>query len=153
MSRFIFYFSLCTILLSSCSRSTPVPLGTPIPPEQEKAWTVRMDQSGGIMGLSRSIEVSSDGKFTITDQRANKMVKGQLSSGDLTRLRQMLTTIKSTSIPEPNQSGCADCFIYTIEIQGTGTPFSIRLDDVTLPNSGLESLVAFLRGLMDKSLT
>lgn len=153
MFRIIFYILIIATLLSACSPSKPVPLGTPIVPEENKTWTIKMEQSGGIMGLSRSIEISADGKYTLTDQRANKTVKGQLSSGDLTRLRQILATIKPASAPEPKQSGCADCFIYTIEIQGTGTPFSIQLDDVTLPNSGLEALVSFLRDLMDKSLT
>jgi len=111
-----------------------------------------MEQSGGIMGLSRSIEISSDGNFTVTDQRTDKTVKGQLSAYELTSLRELVTTAKLASIPPTEETGCADCFIYNLEIQGKGEPISVQLNDVTLPDSGLGSLVVFLRGLMDRSL-
>jgi hypothetical protein len=111
-----------------------------------------MQQSGGIMGLSRSVEISSDGKFTATDDRTNQTVEGELSSGELTELHGLVTTANIKPVTQPEQTGCADCFVYALEINGTGKPFSVQLNDITLPESGLESLVLFLRDLMDKSL-
>jgi hypothetical protein len=47
---------------------------------------------------------------------------------------------------------CADCFIYDLEIQENGKNFAVQLNDISLPNSGLESLVTYLRGLIETAL-
>ena len=153
MFRYIISIFLASFLLSACSRSAPDPQGTPGLPESEETWTIKMNQSGGFVGLSRSIEISSDGKFAVTDDRTDKTVEGQIASSELTKLRQLVSTAKFTTIPKSEETGCADCFIYNLEIQDIGKPITVQLDDVTLPDSELESLVTLLRDIMDKSLT
>jgi len=49
-------------------------------------------------------------------------------------------------------NGCADCFVYDLEIQVNGEKLSVQLNDISLPNSGLEPLVTYLRGLIDTAL-
>jgi hypothetical protein len=160
MSRTIFLdVILVALLIVGCGQSAaPEPLETPATglsatnlPSMNGEWTIRMRHSGGIMGLARSIEISSDGKFTVMDERENKTTTGELSANELSKLNEMVSSAEY--IPESKPSGgCADCFIYDLEIQTNGKNFSIQLDDISLPKSGLEPLVTYLRGLIDTAL-
>jgi hypothetical protein len=156
MPRTIFlYVLLMTLFITGCgSFSTPEPFNTPTikPPAPGGDWTIKMTQSGGIMGISRSIEVSSDGKYSVVDERQNKTVTGELTTNELSELNELV--INSSYVPEtkPNGCECADCFVYDLEMQVNGVKLSVQLNDVSLLNSGLELLVTYLRGLMDTAL-
>jgi len=72
MPRTVFmYVLLVSLLIASCGQSTALePLNTPTTeapastlPAPGSEWTINMNHSGGIMGLMRSIEISSDGKL------------------------------------------------------------------------------------------
>jgi hypothetical protein len=161
MPRTIFiYVFLISLLIASCSpSSTPEPLKTPTPEAQSSTlpalggeWTIKMNHSGGIMGLSRSIEISSDGKFAVVDERADKTITGELSADELSKINEQLITAEYIPTTKPDGMGCADCFIYDLEIRGSGEKFAIQLNDISLPNSGLESLVTHLRGLIETTL-
>ena len=143
---------LITIMLSACSPSTPTPLATPSLPTFGETWTIKMNHSGGIMGLSRSIEISSDGKFTVADERSGKTIEGQLSTDKLSQLQELIKTLKPVKVTGIEQTGCADCFIYELEIQGGGKSFSTQVNDITLNDSGLSPLVDFLRNILETSL-
>jgi hypothetical protein len=149
------YALLITLLITSCgSFSTPEPFNTPTtkPSTPGGDWTIKMTQSGGIMGLSRSIEVTSDGKYSVVDERANKTVTGELTANELSELNKLVKTSNHIPATKPDGKGCADCFVYDLEIQVNGENFSFQLNDVTLPNSGLEPSVTYLRGLIDTAL-
>ena len=156
MFRSFFLFILLTALLvAGCSPSlTPEPINTSLPTPKANAidWPIKMIQSGGIMGLLRSIKISSDGKYTITDERANKTVTGELKANELSKLNQIISETRFASSSGPKSSVCADCFIYTFETQGGGKQTSYQADDITLPTSGLEPLVTYLREKMDNEL-
>ena len=107
--------------------------------------------SGGIMGLARSIEVSSDGKFTITDERASVTKSGELTPDELSTLNALVTTAKFET-GKPDGRICADCFVYELEIQRNNEHFAARMIDLELPGSGVEPLVNHLRGLIDANL-
>ncbi len=104
------------------------------------------------MGLSFSIEVSSDGNYTVVDERANKTVTGELTADELSELNELVVTSNYVPATKPNGQGCADCFVYELEIHINGEKLSVQLNDVSLPNSGLEPLVGYLRGLIDTAL-
>lgn len=159
MRTVLLFVLLSSILLSGCSQTTtsrpaqaPEPESTPTSSKATDEWTIRMTHSGGIMGLSRSIEVSSDGKFTVTDNRSNKTVTGKLAADDLSKLNELLMSIDNHSAGKPNGMVCADCFIYDLEIRRDGERIAIQLNDLSLPNSGYGSLIDQLRGLMDTAL-
>jgi len=158
MSRAIVGLLIFTVLVSACGPLVPVtsapqaPLATQSLPDLGETWTLTMSHAGGIMGLSRSIEVSSDGKYKVTDEINNKTVKGQLASDEVAQLHDLLTAIVSNSLPKRLNSACADCFIYTIELDGTSKTFTAIVDDTTIADSGLEPLVTFLRDIMEKAL-
>jgi hypothetical protein len=161
MSRVVI---LCTILISllivGCRQSpTPEPLKTATLepsaadlPALNGEWKIKMTQSGGIMGLMRSIEISWNGKFSVDDERTGQTIAGEFSSGDLSKISEMVSSAKYVPASQPDGMGCADCFIYDLEIEGEGRKFTAQLNDVSLPNSGLEPVITYLRTLIDTNL-
>jgi hypothetical protein len=142
---------ICIILpgalfLSGCASA---PNAEPLP-TLENEWTIKMTHSGGIMGLSRSIEVSSSGIYIITDDRPEARKEGILSAREVADLKELVAFTQYS--PVPKETGCADCFVYDIAISGTGRPFKARVDDVTLEDSGLGPLVLQLRTIMEREL-
>lgn len=156
MPRTVFlYVLLVTLLITGCgSFSTPEPFNTPTtkPSTPGGNWTIKMTQSGGIMGLSRSVEVTSDGEYTVVDERTNKTVTGELTANELSELNELVMNSNYVPATKPDGMGCADCFVYDFEIQVNGEKLSVQLNDVSLPKSGLEPMVSYLRDLMDTAL-
>jgi len=145
MSRIIL-FTLLALLVAGCSPSATAPARVTA---SEREWSmIRMTQSGGIMGLSRSIKISSSGKVMVTDDRAAKKIKGELSAAELSALNEQISALKD-SFNQPDSRMCADCFIYDLDIQGKGKGIRAQLNDMTLSGSDFESLVTFLLDLMD----
>jgi len=140
----------CMLYVSGCEiTSTPVPTNDRIPP-LTGAWSIRMVHSGGIMRVSRSIQISSEGTYTVTDERTGSTKEGRLSGPELDRLTELVASIQYSRSSGP--SGCADCFIYDIEISGAQKAFTARADDVSLADSGLGPLAMELRAIMDREL-
>jgi PBP1b-binding outer membrane lipoprotein LpoB len=137
------------------SKPTEAPKSTEAPkpnlPPLENNWTVKMVQSGGIMGLLRSIEISSDGKYTVIDELANKTVTGELSADETSRLKEQ---VASASFTAKGTKGavCADCFVYDLEALRNGERFVAQLNDISLAGSELATLVRYLQGLIATAL-
>jgi hypothetical protein len=109
-----------------------------------------MKQSGGIMGLMRSITISSNGEYTAVDEWTSKTVDGVLSNDELAELQSLITDWQFTAAPHP--AVCADCFVYQFRIQRGGERLSFQLDDITLPDSSAGELTAYLVNLLNKLL-
>ena len=154
MLRTLFPFGLIiALLVAGCASSSPTnaPAATPTLPAIADEWTVKMTHSGGIMGLMRSIEVSSDGSYTVTDERTNKSISVKLSEDEIATLTKIVSSAENIPSEKPS-GGCADCFVYEIEILTSGKNLATRLDDISLPASGMEDLVKSLRELIDSAL-
>ncbi len=153
MTRILFPIILMVALLTNgCTSVTAQPAAaTPALPSSANEWTIKMTHSGGIMGLMRSVEVSSEGSYTVKDKRSNKTISGNLSKNEISRFTGIVTATERTAMEKP-EGVCADCFIYDIEIQIDGEKFSVQLDDMNLSESGMVELVSSLRELMDSAL-
>ena len=149
MKRFYMVLVLTAALLVSACGQKESPIIYPTP-ELTNDWTVSMTQTGGIMGLQRTIEVNADGSYTVTDSRNGDVVTGTLAADEIGELKGLVTSIKFAA-PEL-QSNCADCFLYDINIQSNGQKLIIQADDVTLLDSGVEALVSFLRGKIEAAM-
>ncbi|MBL8102379.1 MAG: hypothetical protein JNM02_07615 [Anaerolineales bacterium] len=150
MKSFLFSLSIA-LLMTGCASLATQTAATPALPVLADEWTVEMTHSGGIVGLMRAIKISSDGSYTVTDERTNKTISGELSKDELAKLTEVIAS--TNYIPSEKPKGvCADCFIYDIEIQGSEKNLAVQLDDISLPGSGMENLVTFLRGLIDSFL-
>ena len=142
-----------TILgLSSCVFSPPTPIVLPTQPVSNQPaqelpkltgdWHVSMAQTGGIAGVSRTLEISNTGDMIITDERSKKQTTAQLPADKIAALTELVASSKYQPISQPG--ACADCFIYNLEISSAGEKFEAQLDDISLPNSGLQPLINFL---------
>lgn len=154
MIRIFSLIALIVILLVAGCAPSPqaAPAATPTLPVLTNEWTIRMIHSGGIMGLMRSVEVSSDGSYTVVDERKQDKATGKLAADELKKLGSIIASAKLNTTNIPGGGVCADCFIYDIEIQSSGKNLTVQLSDITLPDSGMEELVAFLRRLIDSAL-
>jgi hypothetical protein len=160
MLRKYFIGSLFIILLlMGCAQSTAAypnpetetPTSTSLP-ILSRDWKIKMTHSGGIMGLLRSVEVSADGKYTVTDERASQTFSGELGANELAKLVEVISTSEYISPSGPEGMVCADCFVYDLEIQGSDSTLTIQLNDINLPDSGMAPVVGYMRGLIDKAL-
>lgn len=144
---------LSTLLLSACGGVSNPPSKTSEPndlPSLSGSWTITLNHSGGIMGLSRSVEVDSTGIYTVKEDRTEQVFTGQLSKEELAEL---MNVVHSTSYaPEKAPHGCADCFVYDLLILSEDGKFSAQVDDISIEGSGLSELVLLLRGIIEREL-
>ncbi len=151
MHRFLLIILLASLLSACGARSvapSEQPLATPLASQQ---WTIQFSYTGGIAGFNRKLEINSSGQGTATDARTGKTAKVQLTSAQLSQLQKF--AVEAVFQPATQPSTCADCFVYTIQIDnGSGTPFVAQMDDVSLESSGLSSLVEFMRNVTDNAL-
>lgn len=152
MSRYLLIGLLAGLLLGACAPRTPSTPGPSQPtPAASLTWSLHLVQSGGIMGLLRSLDITSDGRMTVTDQRANRTVSRELTGGELSQLRELVAQASYTAPKNP--TNCADCFLYEVTLErDAGSPLTARLDDMNLPDSGLAALIDFARVLMGEAL-
>ena len=132
----------------------PRPLPTPIPtslaqnlPKLSGDWLIHFTQSGGIAGLSRSLEISSTGGMIITDMRSGKKQVGRLSDKDRASIGDLLQA--AVFRPAAGPSACADCFIFNLQITSASGVFQAQVDQLELPDSGLQPVVNFLAALLN----
>ena len=142
---------LIVFTLSACGPARLEETQQPLPTASADWTSITFTQSGGIMGMLRTIVIASDGTWKFTDDRASESVDGKLSADERKQLNGL---IASLSVKSSGQSGvCADCFIYSVEILSSGKTLTAQADDVNLGDSGLEPLVMFMTELMNKALT
>jgi hypothetical protein len=112
---------------------------------------VKLTQSGGFAGVLLIVEVSSDGHLNAQDERAQRSVDQTLSGETITRIGELISNTRLPRGVAPS-SGCADCFIYDLEIRSDSQVVEGKVDDVTIGDSGAADLIAFLRELRDDAL-
>lgn len=144
----------CGIFTSLFPDSGALP--TPIPtslaqnlPELSGDWLIHFTQSGGIAGLSRSLEISSTGETIITDMRSGVKQVGRLSDKDRAAVGDLVRAANFR--PAAGPSACADCFIFNLQITSASGVFQGQVDQVELPDSGLQPVVDFLAALLNNS--
>jgi len=118
-------------------------------PKLTEDWHIRMAQTGGIAGVSRTLEISSSGVMTIINERSNKQNTTQLPPDMFAMLKEVVASTVYRPISQP--MGCADCFIFDLQIDNGKEKFQVQIDEVNLPNSGLESLVGLLGKLLNSN--
>jgi hypothetical protein len=99
-------------------------------------------RTGGVAGLDERLRIEPDGTATISyGEPVNTEKPFEISAPELERLRTLLDSADFDATPEnPEQTGCADCFVYTVEYGGK----TVTYDDVTEPAPSIAELVAAL---------
>lgn len=112
-------------------------------------WHIHLAQSGGFVGVSRTLEISSSGDMIIIDERSKKQSTSQLSPDMFAMLKEMVASTIYRPISKP--MGCNDCFIFDLQIDNGREKFHAQIDEVNLPNSGLETLIGFLGKMLNSN--
>jgi hypothetical protein len=143
---------ILAVLLAACAPvvnnpATPQPLPSPV-----GDWTLKLTKSGGFAGVLLTVEVSSDGHLTATNQRSGQSVSEALPPATLAKLTQLYPDALLAA-PSAPHSGCADCFVYVLEFSSGGKLVRTQVDDTTLSGSGAAELIRYLQQLRDRALS
>jgi hypothetical protein len=141
---------LLCIVLAGCGSMRPA-TPRPQPPPPTGAWTVKLTQSGGSIGVLLTVDVSSGGALTAQDQRSGRSVTNTVPRETIAQLDQMISNVE-VPIPTGGPSGCADCFNYTLDLTSSRGAIKVQVDDTTIGASGLEALINLLQQLRDEAL-
>ncbi len=145
------YALISMLLLSACGLLKPAaPSPEPLPSPADN-WSIQLNQSGGIAGVQLTVDVASDGRLYAADQHSGRSKNQTLTPATIAQLRQLASSIQTPSNPSAS-SGCADCFIYDLEIHSGSGIITVHADDVTLNDSGAASLIGLLQKLRDNAL-
>jgi hypothetical protein len=141
---------MITFLVACGTVLAPTTAPQPLP-SPGNSWIMKLDQSGGIAGVSLSLEITSDGRLTAKDDRSGRLVVQDVPQETMSRLMQLYSAVPAAT-PKSLPSACADCFIYDLQMSSAGSLVQIHADDTTLANSGAADLISFLRQLRDTAL-
>jgi hypothetical protein len=123
----------------------------PPTPTRGDSWTITLRQSGGFVGVDKTVQVSSDGQLAAADQRSGRRATLQLPPKSISELSQLYSDAGSPA-QTPRPSACADCFVYDLEIASQDGSANLRLDDTTLAGSKAGALIHYLIELRDAAL-
>lgn len=117
----------------------------PEAPDTPAAETVIYSKTGGVAGISQRIEIAADGETTIETGNVDPETKSfTLPESQVEDVNKALDEAAFDDIESPgDQTGCADCFIYTIERGG----HTVTFDDTNFPGD-LAPAVEELEGLI-----
>ncbi len=140
------------MLLGACAGLKPA-----VPPvlatsTNALGWTIILRQSGGFVGVDRTVQATSDGQLIATNKRSGKRVITQLSAESASEIRRLSDDAISVQVV-PQESNSADCFQYDLELASETRSVHVTVDDTNLADSGVGPLVTYLLRLGDAALT
>jgi hypothetical protein len=108
---------------------------------------VTYTRTGGVAGLDERLRINPDETATLSyGEPVNTERKFELTGSQLDEIRSLLDQADFDSMPaSPAPTGCADCFVYTVEYGGD----TVTYDDATEPSASIAALVAALGELTD----
>lgn len=114
-------------------------------------WDLTFDQTGGIAGLSYSLQVTSSGEAVARDNRVGRDVFVQLTPSERVNLEAALSSACGAALgaQPPN---CADCFQYSVRLEGAGGRFEFLANDAGLADHPGAELIDLLRRTLDSAL-
>jgi hypothetical protein len=127
---------IAAALLAGCGGNDDRTEGEPVLSNGALATYTR---TGGVGGLDERMRINPDGTATLTyGEPVNTERSFELTGAELDRVRTLLEEADFASMPaSPEPTGCADCFVYTVEYGGD----SVTYDDATEPSASIEALV------------
>ena len=159
----LFLVTLIAVALEACNVSaadrtpspTPEAAGTALGPSgcpNPNLWRLHLLQSGGFAGVSRTLELSSDGALIASDRNRTVELSGALEAAEIKSISDLL----AAACPfrgEPRPEICFDCFEYSLQAEVDGVRFEFQANDMGLDDSPSGALIAALRGFLEEALT
>lgn len=129
--------------LAGCGASDDQPETTGT--TQTNGALVTYTRTGGVGGVDETLRIEPDGSATLTiGEPQNTHNDFELSSSELERIQSLLDAADLEAMPtNPQPTGCADCFVYTVEYGG----HTITYDDASPPPESVGELVTGLGDL------
>lgn len=158
MTKIISILSLCTILTACAgapiSAQEPGPLGTPADTAQTACgfpaqWTIQFNRRGGFAGFDESLVLDSGGRLTVQSERPPVDVQKTISNDQVNAIANLLARACPFEM-RPNDTACADCYLYKLDVQMDGQNYVLLATDVTLTED-LHPLVNELSGLLQEA--
>ena len=156
MKTIIPIFLFIGTILSACAGAPvntvePKPLGTPTSqldtacslPAQ---WNIQFNRSGGFAGFNESLTLDSGGSLTVQSERPAVNVRKTISGDQVNAIGGLLAQACPFEM-KPNDAGCADCFLYKLDVQMDGQTYVMLATDVTLTED-LHPLISSLSQLL-----
>jgi hypothetical protein len=108
---------------------------------------VSYTRAGGVGGVDERLRIDPDGAATISIGAPEDAQRTfQLSDAELARIQSLLDAADLGAVPaNPQPTGCADCFVYTVEYGGR----TITYDDASPPPASVGELVTGLTDLAE----
>jgi hypothetical protein len=117
----------------------------PSGPVQTNGALVTYTRTGGVGGVDEHLRIDPDGAAAVTIGAPEDADRSfELSDTQLAHIQSLLDAADLGAMPEnPQPTGCADCFVYTVEYGGR----TITYDDASPPPASVGALVTGLSDL------
>jgi len=159
----LFLVTLIAVALEACNVSaadrtpspTPEAAGTALSPSgcpNPHLWRLHLLQSGGFAGVSRSLELSSDGALIASDRSRSVELSGTLEAEEI----KPITALLAAACPfnaEVRPEICFDCFEYSLQAEVDGALYEFKTNDLGLDHSPAGALIAALGALLEEALS
>jgi hypothetical protein len=132
---------LTLFLLSACGGNPadtqePAPLSTPSGQSESNCsvptnWTIEYNRSGGFAGFNETMTLQSNGSLKINSENPPANSQRSISPDQINAIANLLAQACPFEM-EANDAGCADCFLYKLNIQMDGQSYVMLATDVTL---------------------
>lgn len=114
-------------------------------------WQILLALSGGFAGLRSTMELSSTGSMTVIEQKSARQVVSLVPDKELAEIALLAKNVNSLQ-PSGRLPNCRDCFQYDFTVRMNGQQFSVQLNDLSLPGSGIGPLINILVNLQERAL-
>jgi hypothetical protein len=151
---------LIIFLLTACGRKLantqePEPLASPTSQTTTGAcsapssWMIQFHRTGGFGGFDESLTLNNDGNLTVQSKRPSADAQKQISADQVRAITDSL--VQACPFEAGSSEGnCADCFLYTLDIQMDGHTYTVKASDVTLTDQ-LRPLIDELSPLLQSA--
>jgi hypothetical protein len=132
------------VLISGCGDSDDATTQATV---QTDGSLLTYTRTGGVGGIDERLRIDPDGTATLSyGEPANTRNEFELTDAQLDEIQALLDGADFDATPtDPEQTGCADCFVYTLTYGG----HTVTYDDATQPPSGVGELVSSLGELAE----
>jgi hypothetical protein len=131
------------ILVTGCGSADDTSTQRPV---QTDGSLVTYTRTGGVGGVDEHLRIDPDGAATLSyGEPTNSSRTFDLTAQQLDQIQTLLDAADLDSAPAPQPTGCADCFVYTVEYGGR----SYTYDDSAPPPAAIAELVAGLGDLAE----
>lgn len=144
------------LILTACGGAPaitvePSPLGTPVSGlgsacDVPSQWSIQFGRSGGFTGVDESLTLDSGDNLTVQGDRPAVNMRKTISGDQVNTISGLLAGACPFEM-KPNDTGCADCFLYKLDVQMDGQSYVMLATDVTLTED-IHPLISALSQLL-----